>query len=47
MTIVDKNEDLIAFAGKIEDPSALFLSLKYYWEAMTTKKNNILTSARY
>ena len=30
MTVVDKNEDLIAFAGKTEDPSALVLSLESY-----------------
>ena len=28
MTVVDKNEDLIAFAGKTEDPSALVPSLE-------------------
>ena len=27
MTVVDKNKDLIAFAGKTEDPSALVPSL--------------------
>ena len=46
MTVVDKNEDLIAFAGKTEDPSALVPSLESYLEAMTTKNDNILTSAR-
>ena len=46
MTVVDKNEDLIAFAGKTEDPSALVPSLEAYLEAMTTKNDNILTSAR-
>ena len=30
MTVVDKNEDLIAFAGKTEDPSALVFSLESY-----------------
>ena len=46
MTVVDKNEDLIAFAGKTEDPSALVPSLESYLEAMTTKNDNILASAR-
>ena len=46
MTVVDKNEDLIAFAGKTEDPSALVLSLESYLEAMTTKNDKIFTSAR-
>ena len=46
LTVVDKNEDLIAFAGKTEDPSALVPSLESYLEAMTTKNDNILTSAR-
>ena len=46
MTAVDKNEDLIAFAGKTEDPSALVPSLESYLEAMTTKNDKILTSAR-
>ena len=46
MTVVDKNEDLISFAGKTEDPSALVLSLESYLEVMTTKNDNILTSAR-
>ena len=46
MTVVDKNEDLIAFAGKTEDPSALVRSLESYLEAMTTKNDKILTSAR-
>ena len=46
MTVVDKNEDLIAFAGKTEDPSALVPSLESYLEAMTTKIDKILTSAR-
>ena len=46
MTVVDKNGDLIAFAGKTEDPSALFPSLESYLEAMTTKNDKILTSAR-
>ena len=45
-TVVDKNEDLIAFAGKTEDPSALVPSLESYLEAMTTKNDKILTSAR-
>ena len=46
MTVVDKNEDLFAFAGKTEDPSALVPSLESYLEAMTTKNDKILTSAR-
>ena len=46
MTAVDKNEDLIAFAGKTEDPSALVPSLESYLEAMTTKNDKILASAR-
>ena len=45
MTVVDKNEDLIAFAGKTEDQSALNLSLEFYLEAMKTKIDKILTSA--
>ena len=46
ITVVDKNEDLIAFAGKTEDPSALVLSLVSYLESVTTKNDKILTSAR-
>ena len=46
MIVVDKNEDLIAFAGKTEDPSALVPSLESYLKAMTTKNDKILTSAR-
>ena len=46
MTVVDKNEDLIAISGKTEDPSALVPSLESYLEAMTTKNDKILTSAR-
>ena len=46
ITVVDKNEDLIAFAGKTEDPSALFPSLESYLEAMTAMNDKILTSAR-
>ena len=45
MNFVDKIYDLIAFAGKTEDPSALVLSLESYLEAMTTKNDKILTSA--
>ena len=45
MTVVGKNEDLIAFAGETEDPSAIVPSLESYLEAMTTKNDNILTSA--
>ena len=47
MTVVNKIEDLIAFAGKKEDPSALVPSLESYLEAMTTKNDKILTSARH
>ena len=46
ITIVDKNEDLIAFAGKTEDLSALVHSLESYLEAMTIKNDKILASAR-
>ena len=46
MTVVDKNEDLIAFAGKTEDPSALVPSLEFYLEAVTTKNDKIHTSAK-
>ena len=46
MTVVDKNEDLIAFNGKKEDQSALAPSLESYLKAMTTKNDKILTSAR-
>ena len=46
MTVVDTDEDLIAFVGKTEDPSALVPSLESYLEAMTTKNDKILTSAR-
>ena len=46
MTAVDKNEDLIAFAGRTEDPSALVPSLESYLEAMTAKNDKILTSTR-
>ena len=46
MTVVDKNEDLIAFAGKTEDPSALVPSLESYLAAMTTKNDKIFASAR-
>ena len=46
MTVVDKNEDLITFAGKMEDPSALVPSLESYLQAMTTKNDKTLTSAR-
>ena len=46
MTIVDQNEDLMASAGKMEDPSALVPSLRSYLEAMTTKNDKILTSAQ-
>ena len=35
--------DLIAFAGKTEDPSALVPSLDSYLEAMTTRNDKILT----
>ena len=46
MTVVDKNEDLIAFNGKTEDPSALVPSLESCIEAITTKNDKILTLAR-
>ena len=46
MTVIDKNEDLIAFAGKTEDSGALFYSLESYLEALTTKNDKILASAR-
>ena len=46
MTLVDKNEDLVAFSGKTKDPSALAPSLESYLAAMTTKIDKILTSAR-
>ena len=46
MTVVDENEDLIAFAGKTEDPSALFPSLESYLEAVKTKNDKILASAQ-
>ena len=46
MTVVDKNEHLIAFAGKTEDPSALVPSLESYLEAMTTMNDKMIASAR-
>ena len=46
MTVVDKNEDLISFSGKTEDPIALVPSLESYLEAMTTRNDKMLTSAR-
>ena len=46
MSVVDKKENMIAFAGKTDNPSALVPSLESYLEAMTTKNNKILTSAR-
>ena len=46
MTVVDQNQELIAFAEKTEDPSALAPSLESYLEEMTTKNNKILTSAQ-
>ena len=46
ITVVDKNKDLITFAGKTVDPSALFLSLESLLEAMTTKNDKLFTSAR-
>ena len=45
VTVVDKNEDLIAFAGKTEVPSALVPSLESYLKDMTTK-NKVLPSAQ-
>ena len=44
--VVDENGNLIAFAGKTEDPSGLVPSLESYSEAMTTKSDKILTSAQ-
>ena len=46
INVVDKNEDFIAFAGKTEDPNALFTSLEFYLGALTTKYNKILTAAQ-
>ena len=46
MTVVEKNEYLIAFAGKTEDPSAPAPSLESYLEAMTTRNDKIFASAR-
>ena len=40
MTVVDKNEDLIAFAVKTEDPRALVPSLESYLEALTKKRQD-------
>ena len=37
MTVVEKIEVLIAFAGKTEDPCSLFPSLESDLETMTTK----------
>ena len=45
VTVVDKNEDLIAFAGKTEVSSALVPSLESYLEDMTTK-NKVPPSAQ-
>ena len=47
MAVVVRNEDLIAFAGKTEDPSAFVPSLESYFEAMTTKNDKMPTLARY
>ena len=46
MTVIDKNENLIAFVGKMEDPSALAPSLESYLEAITRRNDKILASAR-
>ena len=46
MTVVVKNEDLIALAGKTEDPSAFFPSFESNSEALTTKNDKILASTR-
>ena len=46
VSVVDKNEDLIAFVGKMEDPTAIFLSLESYLVVRTTKNDKIFTSAR-
>ena len=46
MTVVDKNDDMIAFAEKAEDPSALVPSLESYLETMTTENDKIIPSAR-
>ena len=46
MTVVDKHEDLFAFSGKTEDPSALVHSLESYLEAITTKNDKSFTSAQ-
>ena len=46
LTVVDKNENLIALAGETEDPSAFVPSLESYLEAMTTKTDKIPTSAQ-
>ena len=45
MDDVVKKEDLIAFIGKTEDPSAFVPSLESYLEAMTTKNDKTLNSA--
>ena len=45
MTVVYKNEDLIAFAGETEDPIAIFPSFESYLEAMTTKNDKIQTTS--
>ena len=46
MTAVDKNEHLISFAAKTEDPRALVPSLEFFLEIMTTKNDKTLFSAR-
>ena len=43
MTVVYKNEDLIAFAEETEDPIAIVPSFESYLEAMTTKNDKIQT----
>ena len=47
MAVVVRNEDLIEFAGKTEDPSSLFPSLESYMELMTTKNDKMPTSEQY
>ena len=46
LTVVHKNHDLIEFAVKTDNPSALFLFWESYLEALTTKNDKILTSAQ-
>ena len=46
MAVVEKNEDLIAFARINEDLCALFTSIESYSEALATKKDKIFCSAQ-